>query len=205
MGDEIRLDEATEGLGLTWELFNNTYKPYPTGVVFHSAIDASLMLHERIRDPAAVSEIVLSGHQLLSDRGDRVVHTPADARVSAQHCIAATLVRGRCTLAEFDELSVTDPAIAALRDRIRVVVDPQAPLGGATLRVSLEGGEQIEVRQEVALGSLDRPLSDSDLEQKFLQNCKFSAWEPGDLAARMWHIDRQSDIVDLLRSWRAAV
>ena len=173
MGDEIRIGEALEGLGQDWELFNNTYKPYPTGVVFHSAIDASLMLHGRIKDLESVTEIILAGHQLLSDRGDRVVVTPADARVSAQHCIAASLVRGRCTLAEFDEIAVADPAIGALRSRIVVEVDAQVPLGAAVLRISLADGERFEVRQDVAFGSLDRPLSDSDLERKFAQNCQF--------------------------------
>lgn len=204
MGDEIRVNEATDGLGQVWELFNNTYKPYPTGVVFHSAIDASLMLHNQIKDLEAVSEIILAGHQLLFDRGDRVVRTPSDSRVSAQHCIAATLVRGRCTLGEFDETAVADPAIAAVRQKIRVEVDGQVPLGAAVLRVSLSNGEKFEIRQDVALGSLEKPLSDRDLEDKFDRNCEFGAWEPGNLAADIWHIDRQSDISALLRSCRAA-
>ena len=205
MGDELRVAEATEGLGRDWELFNNTYKPYPTGVVFHSAIDASLMLHDRIKDPATVTEIVLSGHQLLSDRGDRVVNTPADARVSAQHCIAASLVRGHCTLSEFDELAVADPVIAALRERICVEVDSQVPLGAAVLHVSFADGERFEVRQDVALGSLENPLSDNDLQQKFLRNCQFGEWEPGDLAAQIWSFEGLADVAAFLRSCRATV
>jgi 2-methylcitrate dehydratase PrpD len=205
MGDEIRVDEATDRLGRHWELLNNTYKPYPTGVVLHSAIDASLMLRDRIGAPEAVAEIVLSGHQLLCDRGDRVVLTPADARVSAQHCIAATLVRGRCTLAEFDESAVVDPAIAALRARIRVVVDAKVPLGAAVLHVSLADGERFELRQDVARGSLDNPLSDSDLKRKFTDNCRFGGWDPGGLAEKIWNIDGQSDMAGLLHSCRAAV
>jgi 2-methylcitrate dehydratase PrpD len=202
-GDEIRVSEVIEGLGQSWELFNNSFKPYPTGVVFHSAIDASLMLHSQITEPDAVSGIVLSGHQLLSDRGDRIVRTPADARVSAQHCIAASLVMGRCTLNEFDEVAVADPIIAALRGKIRVEVNADVPLGAAVLHVSLADGQMLEVRRDVALGSLGKPLSDSDLEQKFLRNCAFGAWEPGDLASELWNIDRQSDIAVLLQSFRA--
>lgn len=204
MGAEIRVDEATEALGQHWELFDNTHKPYPTGVVFHSAIDASLMLHERIKHLDQVVEIVLSGHQLLSDRGDRVVHTPADARVSAQHCIAASLVEGRCTLSEFEETAVKEPAIAALRGRIKVEVDPQIPLGAAVLKVKLVDGERLEVRQDVARGSLANQLSDDELEAKFHRNCQFGAWEPGDLASRIWNIDKQSDVAALLRLCRAA-
>lgn len=203
MGDELRFDEAVEGLGQTWELFDNTYKPYPTGVVFHSAIDATLLLRERITGPDAIAQIVLSGHQLLSDRGDRVVRTPGDARVSAQHCIAATLVRGRCSLAEFDEAAVADPAIAALRGKIRVAVDAQ-PVGAATLQVTLTDGEQFEIRQAVASGSLDQPMSDGDLETKFRENCKFGGLEPGDLVARIAGMEDMSNITTLLHACRVA-
>lgn len=204
MGDEFKVKKATTGLGRDWELFDNTYKPYPTGVVFHSAIDASLLLRDRIMDTDAIADIVLSGHQLLSDRGDRVVHTPGDARVSAQHCIAVTLVRGRCTLAEFDEAAVADPAVAALRGKIRVEVDAQ-PLGAATLHVTLADGERFAVRQAIASGSLDQPMSDSDLKKKFLQNCQFGGWEPGDLVAQIAGIEELTDIAALLHQCRAAV
>lgn len=203
MGDELRIDEAGEGLGRTWELFDNTYKPYPTGVVFHSAIDATLLLRERITGPDAIAQIVLSGHQLLSDRGDRIVRTPGDARVSAQHCIAATLVRGRCSLAEFDEVAVADPVIAALRGKIRVAVDAQ-PVGAATLQVTLTDGEQFEIRQAVASGSLDQPMSDGDLETKFRENCKFGGLEPGDLVARIAGMEDMTNITTLLHACRVA-
>lgn len=202
MGDDIRVSEATIGLGQNWELLNNTFKPYPTGVVFHSAIDASLSLHGQINVPEAVTEIVLLGHQLLADRGDRIVLTPADARVSAQHCIASSLVRGSCTLNEFNDAALADPMISAMREKIRVKVDSDVPLGAAVLRVSLTDGRQLEVRRDVAHGSLDQPWSDGDLEEKFVRNCEFSAWDPGDLPSKIWNIDRQSDIAVLLRSCR---
>src|SRR6185295_5397471 len=41
MGDEPDLARLTGGLGETWEIAKNTYKPYPAGIVFHAVIDAS--------------------------------------------------------------------------------------------------------------------------------------------------------------------
>ena len=38
------LDGLTRGLGRTWEIAKNTYKPYPAGIVFHAVIDASFNL-----------------------------------------------------------------------------------------------------------------------------------------------------------------
>ena len=36
----------TDGLGDTWELQKNTYKPYPAGIVVHPVIDAALALRQ---------------------------------------------------------------------------------------------------------------------------------------------------------------
>ena len=48
MGDEPDLGRMLGGLGETWEIAKNTYKPYPAGIVFHAVIDACLLLRERI-------------------------------------------------------------------------------------------------------------------------------------------------------------
>ena len=53
----------------------------------------------------------------------RLVGQRLKVRVSARHCVAVTLARGCCTLAEFDITSVYDPYIASLRDRIDMVVE----------------------------------------------------------------------------------
>ena len=44
MGDTPAVADITAGLGERWELANNTYKPYPCGIVMHAVIDACLAL-----------------------------------------------------------------------------------------------------------------------------------------------------------------
>ena len=59
MGDEPDLERLTGGLGTTWEIAKNTYKPHPAGIVFHSVIDACFRLREkvgpRIEDIASIT------------------------------------------------------------------------------------------------------------------------------------------------------
>ena len=114
MGDEPRVAEATFGLGEQWEMAQNTYKPYPAGIVMHAVIDACLALR---KDYAlAVSEIVditVSGDQLLLDRGDRTVSSDRDARVSIHHCAAVSFLFGQAGLEEFSDETVCDPAVVA--------------------------------------------------------------------------------------------
>ena len=108
MGDEPDGPEITGDLGERWELLSNTYKPYPCGIVMHSVIDACLSLRQQV-DADEIAEIVISGDQLLLDRGDRPVTNDRDARVSIHHCAAVAMLFGAAGLQEFSREMVHDP------------------------------------------------------------------------------------------------
>jgi 2-methylcitrate dehydratase PrpD len=94
-GDVPDLAAITEGLGETWEIARNTYKPYPAGIVFHAVIDACLELRARLDvPPEAISAVTVAGDALLLARGDRAVRNERDARVSIHHSSALGLLRG---------------------------------------------------------------------------------------------------------------
>jgi 2-methylcitrate dehydratase PrpD len=64
------LDEIVRGLGETWELAQNTYKPYPCGIVGHPVIDACLEVRKEARDkacaaPEAIERIEVRAHALV--------------------------------------------------------------------------------------------------------------------------------------------
>src|SRR4030095_15079269 len=48
MGDQPDMASLTGGLGKSWEIAKNTYKPYPAGIVFHAVIDACFELRARL-------------------------------------------------------------------------------------------------------------------------------------------------------------
>ena len=92
IGDDPIISEVTEGLGERWELLKNTYKPYPCGIVMHAVIDACLALRrDHVVGAAEIAEIIVSGDQLLLDRGDRTVTNERDARVNIHHCAVSVL------------------------------------------------------------------------------------------------------------------
>jgi 2-methylcitrate dehydratase PrpD len=171
-GDTPDVDAMLDGLGISWEAARNTYKPYPAGIVFHAVIDACLELRERLGGPDgdAVAAVEVAGDSLLLERGDRVVNTARDARVSIHHCVALGLLRGRAGVAEFEAPAVFDPAVVALRAKVMARSDPAMPRGAARVTLRLADG-----RQEVALvehprGSAARPLDDAELDAKFRDN-----------------------------------
>jgi len=169
MGDAPDLAAMLEGLGDRWEIARNTFKPYPAGIVFHAVIDAAIALREAA-SLDAITAISVAGDALLLTRGDRVVSNARDARVSIHHCVALGLVRGTAGVADFEEPAVADPALAAMRARVRAELDPTLPRGAARVTLTLADGRSLTHTVETPLGSEAKPLSDGQLEAKFLAN-----------------------------------
>jgi 2-methylcitrate dehydratase PrpD len=169
-GDAPDLEAVTQGLGEDWEIARNTFKPYPAGIVFHAVIDAAAALREAIPAPTAITAVEVAGDALLLARGDRRVETARDARVSIHHCAALGLLRGSAGVTDFEQPAVDDPALAALRARVRARRDDSLARGAARVTVTLADGQVLERLVTEPVGSADRPLSDAALAAKYRAN-----------------------------------
>jgi 2-methylcitrate dehydratase PrpD len=206
MGDEPAIGEAIYGLGERWEFLDNTYKPYPCGIVMHSVIDACLALRlDHAIAPADIAEIVVSGDQLLLDRGDRIVANDRDARVSIHHCAAVSFLFGAAGLKEFSEEAVHDPAVAALRAKTRARLNADSPRGAATAMVRTTDGRVLEATVLHARGSSERPLTDRDIEAKVRELVRYGAFRGSvdDVVAAVWQIDAATTIAPLISALRS--
>jgi 2-methylcitrate dehydratase PrpD len=195
-----------DGLGETWELEKNAYKPYPAGIVVHPAIDAALALREaHAIAPEAISRIVVRGHPLLAARTDRPnVMTGREAQVSVQHSVAAALHFGEVGLAQYTDACVRDSAVLTLRARIEVEQDDGMGVGAASVRVLLLDGSEHNVTVPAARGSLARPMSDRDIEDKL--RTLAASWcldhDVQPLIDAVWALDRSDNAGSLLRLTR---
>ncbi len=202
MGDEPDLERLTGGLGKTWEIAKNTYKPYPAGIVFHAVIDACLKLrarrNQRIDDIVSIS---VQGSALLLARGDRQVRNERDARVSIHHCAACALLLGAAGVIEFSETTVFRPDIAALRQKVVAVLDPSLPDGAARVRIRMVSGEMLSEVVMEAKGGLADPLSDRDIEAKLRECARLGGtdWDIDRVIEIVWHLDTLSDVSNLMR------
>jgi 2-methylcitrate dehydratase PrpD len=195
MGDQPAVAEMTDGFGEHWELLSNTYKPYPCGIVMHSVIDACLELRQQVA-PDEIARIVISGEQLLLDRGDRPVTNERDARVSIHHCAAVALLFGAAGLEEFSETAVHDPAVVALRAKTEARVDATSPRGAATAEVFTHDGRHLQTTVLHAKGSSERPLSDQEIEAKVRQQAAVARID--EVIAATWRIETLADVGGLL-------
>ena len=206
MDDAPDLAVLVRDLGSHWETLNNTYKPYPCGVVLNPVIEACLILQGDAGFGESgwkrITRITLTGHPLLRQRADRPdAATGRESQVSAQHAVAVSLVRGRAGLAEFSDEAVRDPVLRALGLRVSFRDDPGMAVHSVQVDIMLDDGSVIAHRVEVARGALARPLTDADLESKLRDLCKQgeSGVDPDPLIEAIWNLDELADAGTLMR------
>jgi 2-methylcitrate dehydratase PrpD len=205
MGDEPDLAKLTGGLGESWEIAKNTYKPYPAGIVFHAVIDACLKLRPQLADGIDdIESVTVQGSQLLLDRGDRAVTNERDARVSIHHSAACGLLLGKAGVREFSEAVVFEPAVVRFRDKVRAQLDASLPDGAALVTVRTRSGKISRETVMSARGSLSDPLSDADIENK-LRECIHidgNSCDPDKLIEAVWHLEQLPDVAGLMNASR---
>jgi 2-methylcitrate dehydratase PrpD len=160
--------ELTDALGSRFEIAFNTYKPFACGIVIHPSIDAAAQLRARGVAPGEVVRIELAVHPLVLELTGR--KEPSDglqAKFSVYHGVAAGLIFGRAGEAEFADAIVRRDDVVALRRKVVATVDPAIEEAAARLIAQLADGRREEVHVEHAIGSLERPMRDADLDAKF--------------------------------------
>lgn len=196
-------------LGSYWETADLSIKPVPACLFLHAPVEAAQQLS---REPGFEIGAVERIEVALPAQAFPVVCDPVETKrhprsgfesqFSIYHAVAAALVRGGVTLSEVGEDAIADPTIAALRDKVHCVVDPQADYPSRfTARVHCEmfSGAAISRNIRDNLGSPTRPLTDQDVVKKFLDNN--SGLPPLDLErciAMVMSLEALADIDDLL-------
>ena len=203
MGDEPDIARLTGGLGKSWEIAKNTYKPYPAGIVFHAVIDACFNLRAKLnRRIDDIADITVQGSALLLARGDRPVRNERDARVSIHHCAACALLLGLAGVPEFADAIVFRPDIVSLRQKVRAGLDASLPDGAARVIIQLTSGETFSEIVMAAKGSLADPLSDRDIEAKLRDCARLGGtdWDIDRVIDNVWRLDTLADVSSLMRA-----
>ena len=168
VSDKRAWHEVTDELGTRFEISFNTYKPFACGIVIHPSIDACVQLRERGIAPGHVARIELRVHPLVLElTGKKEPRDGLGAKFSVYHGCAAGLIFGRAGEAEFADAIVNRPDVVALRRKVEATADSGVDEAGADVTAVLADGQRVHLRIEHAIGSLQRPLSDAQLDAKF--------------------------------------
>ncbi len=167
--DEANLAVLTDGLGSKFEILDNTFKPYPCGVVIHPVIDACLELgSQHAIDIQTIKRVSIKVNPTAMSVAD--IRHPQDSfegQMSLQHWAAAALVDNAAGIAQSRVDKLRQPSIVALRGKIDLVKDAAMARDASEVTISFESGNVMAHRVEHCRGGAARPMTDDELERKF--------------------------------------
>ena len=194
----------TEGLGKSWEISSNSYKPYACGVVIHPAIDGCIQLrnaHKLKLDD--IARIDLKVHPLVLElTGRREPKSGLEGKFSIYHSCAAAILLGEGGEAAYGDAIVRNPKVIRLRDQVTAVVQKGVSEDQVHITLTLKNGRVFEKTIEHCAGSVDNPMSDADLEAKFRAQCKglLPAAQMDKLIGLCWNVGKLKNAAEIARA-----
>ena len=196
------LSKITTRLGVDFDLRENTYKPFPCGIVNHPTIDGAIQIHDEHRpDPASIVAVRLRVAPLVLDLCNQQNITKGlQGKFSVYHGAAVGLVRGKGGLREYTDEAVNDPAIKRVRELTTATGDPSVTEDQVHVEVELRDGRKLSKLVEQSLGNIHRPLTDKQLEEKFRDQAilVLPAPEVESVIQLCWKIDQLDDVGELV-------
>jgi len=183
-GDRWWPDPVVDRLGEHWEFRRVFYKPYPTNHFTHAGIDAALALRHRGIQLSEVASIELGVPEptlrtIAEPPAEKAAPpTPYAAKFSGPFTVASALLGGGGLGVGHDDFTpetVADAQRLRLAGMVTCQADPVSsnrfPLSfGGVLRLNMKDGATVEHRTEESRGGQLHPLSQDDLDLKFLDN-----------------------------------
>jgi 2-methylcitrate dehydratase PrpD len=161
--------EITRGLGQTFEVALNTYKPFACGIVIHPVIDGCIQLrNEHGLKAEDVERITVRVNPLVLElTGKKTPQVGLEGKFSVYHSAAVAVIYGAAGETEYSDAVVRDARVIGLRDRVEAVADKAVHEAEAFVSIVTKDGRTLDKHVKHAIGSLERPMSDADLEAKF--------------------------------------
>jgi 2-methylcitrate dehydratase PrpD len=192
------LSKITARLGVDWDLRENTYKPFPCGIVNHPTIDGAIQLHDEFSPaPDRIVAVRLRVAPLVLDLCNQQNITKGlQGKFSVYHGAAVGLVRGKAGIQEYTDEAVNDPPVKTVRERATAVGDSALTEDQARIEVEMADGTLLTRFVAASIGNLARPLSDRQLDAKFRDQAVLALPTPQVEAvlASCWRLDTLDDV-----------
>ncbi|WP_394742903.1 MmgE/PrpD family protein [Natronococcus roseus] len=174
--DSYDPEEITEDLFEEWGVLDIGFKPYPSGVITHAAMDAMRNLtREHGLEPESVESVVVT----LEEAASEMLHhkQPNDAlqaKFSIEFCLASILREGRAGIHEFTDEYVQQPETQETIQKVSRAFESNL-FGdefagyGAVVRVTKTDGTELREEIRYAPGSPNNPIEEQRLDRKFYE------------------------------------
>ncbi|KAI6809266.1 hypothetical protein KC332_g15705 [Hortaea werneckii] len=176
-GGTPKLDHYIAELGEKWEIEANAFKPFPCGIVCHPAIDGCIQLHHEMQQKGLalddIQEVEVRVHPLVIELTSK--RKPKDG--------------------------LEDSSVMSIRDRVGATSNEDVRADEAHLQIYFADGQTLAKHVKHAVGSLEKPMTDGQLMEKFLDQTtlvlgKAKAVAASDIA---WAVADRSDVAAMLR------
>lgn len=173
-GGDYDPSAITDGLGSDWAVHDIGFKPYPSGVITHAAMEAlrRIVIEEDL-EPSDVERIVVT----LDEAATEMLHhkQPADAlqaKFSIEFCLAAILLERDVDIHAFSDDYVQSDRSQSTIQLVERAFEPNlfgdefAGYGGRVLVETVDGSEYVEEERR-APGGPSNPITEERWIDKF--------------------------------------
>ncbi|PMD64741.1 MmgE/PrpD family protein [Hyaloscypha bicolor E] len=205
----LGMDNQDLGLASTnggrWEILRNSFKPYPCGIVIHPVIDGCSQLHRDIAklrlEVADIKEVKAKVHPLVLElTGKRKPKDGLEGKFSVFHGGAIGLIFGKGTPRQYEDEAVRDLAVIEVRNKIECVADTTIAADETKIVLTMVDGNVLEKHVKYAVGSIEAPMDDQMLRQKFEDQCAAVLGGGARSAStKCWNVEDMSDIAEIAR------
>lgn len=198
MSDGPDWDKALATLGEAWHITRMTVKNHACCGHTFAAIDGALAAQQQLKVAAReIERIRVASYRAAKEvSGYESPNTPSEARFSLKYVVATALTHGSVRLAAFEDARMNDAATRELMKKIEVVIDPELEAAfpkqrAARVTIEARDGRKGEHFQPMRIGDPEAPLSDAQLDAKFMELAGPVLGEPAAKAmlARLWALD----------------
>jgi aconitate decarboxylase len=173
----------------------------------HPVIDGSIFLHGqlgpngiRIEEIREVEVVVYP--LVLELTGKTAPKDGLEAKFSVYHGAAVGILFGKATPAQYEDAVVNDERVVGLRGRVRATVDENLRPDEAFVIIRVPNGGEgdddsvTETHIDHAVGSRERPMSVSQLTDKFVDQCVPVLGQERTQQASQWcwELEKQIDV-----------
>ena len=194
--------EIDRDLGKSFEISLNTYKPFACGIVIHPAIDACAQLRAQGVKADEVERIELRVHPLVLElTGKKTPKTGLEGKFSVYHGCAMGLMFGQAGEGEYADDIVNRPDVVALRAKVNATTDTSISEASVDVTAILKNGKEVHVFVKHAIGSVENPMSDANLEQKFtsLAEPVIGKQKTAQLISAVWNLSKAADLKHIIQ------
>jgi hypothetical protein len=144
----------------------------------------------------------------LNERSVAVSEPPEGSMRVITHSFAARLAEypleslpGSAVQRQYTTERVTAPEVVALRGKVTAITSEDMPIDQAVLEARLIGGKIVRITVDKVIGSLENPLGERRLEEKFRDMTApyLSPARQSQVVDMVWQLEQQPSVEELIK------